>query len=409
MKSIKPLRIAFLTPEFVTEGDGTGGLSAYVYRISKALKLMGHEPEVFTSGNAIQRTINFEGIRVERVSPDVTLPLRLLNKLRLRYRKYLKINQTYSQLCFASGMAKAFEKREREKPFDFVQSSDCATPGLFVKRSRRRPLIVRCSWARDLCLKADGTKNVFDVQCVSFLEWMLFSRADLVYAASKFVANHYSEKYRMKVETLRPVFVLDAEPANDLPWKLPKRFMLHFGILAPIKGTDVLAASLPIVWRKEPDFTMVWAGDFRLWTHHGHEGQPDMFQEYSRAWGDKASQVMYLGHLRKPQLYAVLKRAEASVLPSRCDNFPNTAIESLSLAVPVIGTRGASFDELIEPGSNGELIPIADPAALAEAMLKVWRQGTNQESCPFSPPAILKELEPKVAASNLIRLAGFDA
>ena len=142
---------------------------------------------------------------------------------------------------------------------------------------------------------------------------------------------------------------------------------------------------------------MVWAGRER---RHG------LFVEYSSKWGRQAEKVVLLGEIEKPELYAVLKKAEATVLPSRYDNLPNTAIESLALGVPVIGPNGASFDELIEPGLNGELFPLGDPVALAEVMLRVWRHQVDWSDRPYRRPTIFNEMESHVAASNLIRLAG---
>jgi len=397
----KPLRIAFLTPEFV----GTGGLSSYVYRMSKALMGMGHEPEIFTAGNGKKQPIEFEGIRVSYVGLSNSLPFRLANRIRLS--RYLRTEKSLFSLRLAAGMSRALEEREKEKPFDFVHSSDVGIPGLFVRKLPHRPLIVRCSWARDLWLKADGTIENFDIKIEGYLERMLIQRSNVAYAPSKFVADYYSRRYGMKLETLRPAFLLDAKPSEDLPWKLPRRFLLHFGTLGPIKGTDVLAEALPLVWREEPGFAMVWAGHGFLWTKHGFEFQPDAFAHFSSLWGKHASQVKWPGEIAKPKLYAVLKQAEAVVLPSRCDNLPNTAIESLFFGVPVIGSQGASFDELIESGINGELVPIGDPAALARVLLKVWRKEVTWIGRDFRPPAILKEMVPHVAASNLIRLAGF--
>jgi glycosyltransferase involved in cell wall biosynthesis len=123
-------------------------------------------------------------------------------------------------------------------------------------------------------------------------------------------------------------------------------------------------------------------------------------------WGEQAGQVRWLGYLPKPQLYRVLKQAEAVVIPSRVDNLPNTLIESLLLNVPVIGSRGASIDELIEPGISGELVPIGDSAALAQAMLKAWRREVPWLNGSFRLPSIMKEMDPHVAATNLILLAG---
>jgi len=101
-----------------------------------------------------------------------------------------------------------------------------------------------------------------------------------------------------------------------------------------------------------------------------------------------------------------LRGAEAAVLPSRCDNLPNTVIETLLLRVPVIGSRGASIDELVEPGRSGQLVPIGDPVALAEVMVKVWRREVPWLGSGFRRPAILAEMAPERAAMNLIRLAG---
>jgi len=408
MSGERPLRIAFLTPEFVNGDYIPGGLAAYVYRISKALTEMGNEVEVFTlsaSDHRKEEVFTFDGIRVEPVKRRYNLPLKVISRLRLN--RYLRIRQTYLQLALSLGFAHSFEARESEKRFDFVQSSDVGCPGLFVRKLPGRPLMVRCSWVRDLWLRADGAPRIFDINCTSGLQKALIRRADRAYAPSRFVADYYFRKCGLRVETLRPPFLMDAEAAREVPWKLPKRFLFHFGTLGPIKGTDVLSAALPIVWRRAPDFTMIWAGKGRVWGARGQEDRPDVFREYSHAWGKQASQVLWLGEIRKPLLYAVLKRAESSVLPSRYDNLPNTAIESLFLGVPVIGTYGSSIDELVEPGLNGGLVPVGDPAALAEEMLKVWRGEVTWTGSGFRYPSVLNEMKPDVAASNLLRLAGF--
>ena len=397
---MKPLKIAFLTPEFVTEDTRLGGIAAYVYRISKALSEMGHRPEVFTLSGKNPTIVNLDGIRVERVRPYEPIYIRLIFKLvRKAFRHNLQ--RTYKNICFALGVRRALHKREKGNLFDLVHSSDFSTPGLFVRRTSNRPLLVRSSWARDLCLSAEGQSDVFDEKCVSLLEKQLLRRANIAYAPSNFVAKYYRKHHGLKVRTLRPPFLLETTPATNLSWKLPDRFLFHFGTaLGPLKGTDILSAALPLVWREEPNFTMVWAG---------RERRQGLFTEYSSKWGNQAEKVVLLGEIEKPELYAVLKMAEATVLPSRYDNLPNTAIESLALDVPVIGPNGASFDELIEPGFNGELFLSADPVALAEVLLRVWRRQVDWVGKQFRRPTIFNEMEPHVAASNLIRLAGLSS
>jgi glycosyltransferase involved in cell wall biosynthesis len=75
--------------------------------------------------------------------------------------------------------------------------------------------------------------------------------------------------------------------------------------------------------------------------------------------------------------------------------------------VPVIGSRGASIDELIEPGKNGELVPIGEPAALADALVRAWRREVPWMAGPIALPGVIAQMEPEVAAGNLLRLAGY--
>jgi glycosyltransferase involved in cell wall biosynthesis len=96
----------------------------------------------------------------------------------------------------------------------------------------------------------------------------------------------------------------------------------------------------------------------------------------------------------------------AAVLPTLVDNLPNTLIESLLLRVPVIGSRGASIDELVEAGRSGDLVPVGDSVALADSMIRAWRGQVPWIGAGFRPPEVLAEMRPEVAVTNLLRLAG---
>ncbi len=72
------------------------------------------------------------------------------------------------------------------------------------------------------------------------------------------------------------------------------------------------------------------------------------------------------------QLYPVIKGARLVVLPSLIDNFPNTCLEAMALAKPVVGTTGASFEELIVEGKTGFLVPAGEVDALADKINEVW-------------------------------------
>jgi glycosyltransferase involved in cell wall biosynthesis len=89
------------------------------------------------------------------------------------------------------------------------------------------------------------------------------------------------------------------------------------------------------------------------------------------------------------------------------ENLSNAVIESLLLDVPVLGSDGVSINELVEDGVSGALVPIGDAEALAAAMLSVWRREAQWCHSGFRMPAILSDMKPEAAASNLLHLAGF--
>jgi glycosyltransferase involved in cell wall biosynthesis len=54
------------------------------------------------------------------------------------------------------------------------------------------------------------------------------------------------------------------------------------------------------------------------------------------------------------------------------DNLPNSCLEAMGIGKVVIGTNGASFDELITDGVNGFLVDPNDAEALADKLIAAW-------------------------------------
>ncbi|MGO9273317.1 MAG: glycosyltransferase [Terriglobia bacterium] len=84
-----------------------------------------------------------------------------------------------------------------------------------------------------------------------------------------------------------------------------------------------------------------------------------------------AERVTFLGEVR--DVPAVLARARLFVLPSRSEGIPLTVLEAMARGLPVVATRVGGLPEVVVEGKTGHLVPPADPAALAAAILTVWR------------------------------------
>ncbi len=392
-----PRRIAFLTPEYVTNAPTGGGLASYVDRIARVLRTMGHEPEVFTLADTPE-VLDHDGVRVEHVVPADNAITKLLGA---HWRLRLRFGVTLRQLRGAVALAGALRQREAQKPFDMVQSADWGLSGLFVPRQATRAHLVRCSWSRKACEHAAGLRPNLDNRLLAMLERRCMRRADAVYAPSRFVAESVGRDAGVTIHVVRPPVEFDPHgPARTVApsTALPPRFLLHFGLLSAVKGTDVLLAALPRAWQQAPDLAVVLAG---------RESEAGYVERRLKPLGERGRrQVIWTGPLSRDQLAAILPRADAAVLPSRSDNLPNTIIESLAAGVPVVGSDGASIDELVRPGVNGLLVPIEDAATLGDAMAAAWRgeladlRGTDKTARTLEP------LRPRNAVAALMRLAG---
>jgi glycosyltransferase involved in cell wall biosynthesis len=290
------------------------------------------------------------------------------------------------------------QRRHREAPFDIVQSADFLAVGLAVRRLEGRTHLVRCSTAADLWNNVSGAKSTSQ-KWRERMERATLRHADKAYAPSSFVAAHYRNRYAIPVEVLRPPAGLEVEPSINPPCGLPDRFLLHFGYLGKKTGTPWLSESLRTAFEIEPSLRMVWAG----------RGDFDEIACLLDNLRQHRSKLQILYPLPKAELYAVLQRADATVLPSLVDNLPNTAIESLMVGVPVIGTRGASIDELVEDGVTGHLVSSGDVEGLASAMVDFWKGKTAVRKGFRWEGAIAADMEPDRAIQNFFRLAGAES
>lgn len=77
--------------------------------------------------------------------------------------------------------------------------------------------------------------------------------------------------------------------------------------------------------------------------------------------------VRFLGAY--PQLTAFYPLLDAFVLPSIWEGLPLCLLEAMSLSLPIVATSVGGVPDLLEHGRSALLVPPADPAALASAIL----------------------------------------
>jgi glycosyltransferase involved in cell wall biosynthesis len=65
---------------------------------------------------------------------------------------------------------------------------------------------------------------------------------------------------------------------------------------------------------------------------------------------------------------ALYPAADVVVLPTHREGFPNVPLEAASMGLPVVATRIPGCTDAVADGETGLLVPVGDPAALAEAL-----------------------------------------
>jgi glycogen synthase len=362
-KSKIKLRIALVTPEFVSEKSFDGGLANYTYKLAKWLKSEGNEVIIFlvsdTSGNFV-----FEGIDVEKI--------KFTNYAwRIRYySKKLKLNFLFPErlqyhLEFRQGaylVYKAIKNYHKKNKIDIIQYSHLKGQAYYSLKNI--PFVVRLSSSTQQCNEMGGmgrSKTYMDI--INYFEITSMKKANAVFGPSKaiaFLAETQIEKKITIVETpyIKPIGELDSSVYNE--FLSGKKYVLFFGSLGLIKGVGTIAEMIYGLLRDNPDLYYVFVGK----QLNNKINNIDVWDYLLQKAAEFKNRVIYIPSQKHQTLFPIIKHAQLITLPSRTDNFPNTCIESMANKKIVIGTKGNGFDQLIVDGENGLIIDVDDHFAL---------------------------------------------
>ena len=147
--------------------------------------------------------------------------------------------------------------------------------------------------------------------------------------------------------------------ALNIPENVP--LLLGLGRLHPVKGFDLLIRAMAAL----PDAYCVIAGE-------GPERPRLQSLITARGLGTR---VILPGWRRDAG--ALLKAADLFVSCSRHEPLGNMVLEAFSAARPVLATRAEGPAELIRDGTDGVLVPLEDPTALAQAARNILADGAT--------------------------------
>jgi glycosyltransferase involved in cell wall biosynthesis len=162
-------------------------------------------------------------------------------------------------------------------------------------------------------------------------------------------------------------------------------FLASAGIHDTRKGADLLIEALkdPVITQR---FTVIIVGP-----------RPTA-QEEQHISSNLNHDLIFHGEARGDQeLIDLYSQADITVVPSREDNMPITAMESQSCGTPVVGFRIGGLPDIINPATTGYLAEPENTNDLAQGIMHVLsqdlRESTRQHAlATWSPEVIVPQL-----------------
>lgn len=140
--------------------------------------------------------------------------------------------------------------------------------------------------------------------------------------------------------------------------------LLFFGFVRPYKGLEYLIQALPLIRAQLPAHLLV-VGEF--WS------SAEFYERYAREFGIEQHITFVNRYVPNEELQPYFDLADVVVLPYV--SATQSAVVQLAFGFnkPVITTRVGGLHEVVHDGVNGLIVPPQDEQALAEAVVRFYR------------------------------------
>ena len=370
LKEVLIMHIVFVTTELATMHNVSGGLASFTSNMARICVANRHRVTIILS-TVKEESLTFDDdIMLEKifVKKQVWDALNRATKICIRDKKE-NANEARKFLVniYRSGQVrKRIKEINKREKIDIVHY--CNLCALAFRASKYIPYVIRISGFDVMCKGADlpDGKIDYDVDKLSIKDKLVdytVKKARYVISPSNLLADEGRKTLGIDATVIESPFLLsktnwDYSIYNSLVGN--KKYIIHYGRLGYLKGTHIVAEIANEVLHKFPDIYLVLVGsNGELLDENGGKVKSDKLVK-KRA-GDYSDRVIYAGVLVREQLYPLIEKAELCLLPSRIENLPNACIEAMSMGQIVVGTNGASFEQLIDDKKSGFLCERDNP------------------------------------------------
>lgn len=382
------MNILFVTPGYPRRGEPTTGFPNYLYRVSLALIKLGHKPVILSVGE-------WDGHRVEQGIEIWTVKVPIYHNCKSQTIQY-----ALSALKTGCVLNRKIKELLSKSHIDIIQFTSLY--GIALLYHEKVPAVLRLSSYAKTAFSSYQTHSPEVVKTMAFFEILSSYRCNAVFSPCKNNAIAFGNDCHRNVAVIETPFVNDAQEYDRQfydNYLAGKKYALFFGSIYAEKGILVIAEVLETFLQNNPDYYFVFIGNADI---INGERSTKLLPKKAGKYADR---VIISNALEHKQLYPVIQNADFVVLPSLMENLSNACIEAMYFERVVIGTDGASFEQLIMHGVSGLLCQIGDSHDLLEKMQMAVLMGENEkkEMGRLAKKRINK-LKPEYAVRNLIRL-----
>lgn len=360
----------------------TSGLTIYVERLARTLVKRGHEVTVLTSQfeKDFPREEIVDGVRIVRapvwfrVSKGVIMP-------------------AFGYLAWKLAL-------ENDVIHLHLPQFDAA--GVALRgRILRKPTVITYHCDLDL---PPGLFNRLVNQVVFFMNNLAGRFTHRIGAYTEDFASHspYLQRFSKKVRVILPPVELPEATqevaANFKQQHNPEKKFPVIGMatrFASEKGVEILLEALPKVLEQYPNAMVLYAGQYQgVWGEEEYLTKLMPTIEKLQAVG----QWKFLGNLTPDQIAAFFPNLDVLVVPSlnSTETFGLVQIEAMMSGTPTVASNLPGVRQPPQMTGMGEVVPIGDANALADAILKIV---SNPEIYAGDPPAIARQFSPQANAA----------
>jgi len=201
----------------------------------------------------------------------------------------------------------------------------------------------------------------------------MLKEVDYVLSPSSYVTNSFLARGFKSEQILRVFYPVDLDlfrPGDSVRPKNRPLTIINTGNLSLRKGTPYLLEAFRLVHQQHPSARLLLTQNVR----DDVEGILGRYRDLPIEWSPGLPQV---------ELAERLRSADVFVLPSLEEGLVRTALEAMACGLQVVLTSHCGANDFVEPGVSGEIVPIRDPKATAEAILKCWERVQAGVSSPI--------------------------